>query len=461
MSVINTNVASLNAQNNLAKTTQGLQDSLQRLSSGLRINSAKDDAAGLAISNRQTSQIKGLNQAIRNANDGISIAQTAEGAMQESTNILQRMRELSLQSANGSNSASDRAAMQKEVDALAEELTRIAETTSFGGQALLDGSYGTQKFQIGANANETIAVSLSNISATSLGNHQSTLAGTAAGEMGGTVNNASSAFAAVGVAGDLTINGQGVTLAATDTATVAAKAINDAATGVTASTSVSATVGGLSSTTAGDTLTIGTDTFDLDAYGGDLDALASDINKAGHSATVDTATNEINISATDVDGISFAGTAGGATLDGAATAASSVSAGLTLSSGEAFVLGESAAGIVAGLNLSAGSTLSSVAQVDISTADGAQSALGTIDAAIAGIDSQRADLGAIQNRLSSTISNLSNISENVSAARSRTMDADFAKETAELTRNQILQQAGTAMLAQANQLPQSVLSLLG
>ncbi|MGI2116168.1 flagellin, partial [Shewanella frigidimarina] len=175
---VNTNVTSMKAQNSLNGANSGLKTSMERLSSGLRINSAKDDAAGLQISNRLTSQINGIGVAVRNANDGISIAQTAEGSMQESTNILQRMRDLSLQSANGSNSTDDRSAMQKEISSLQTELTRISTTTSFGGQKLLDGSYGSQKFQVGASANETISVSLSSTAANKIGNNTASGAGT-------------------------------------------------------------------------------------------------------------------------------------------------------------------------------------------------------------------------------------------------------------------------------------------
>ncbi|MGI2002422.1 flagellin, partial [Shewanella frigidimarina] len=168
---VNTNVTSMQAQGNLNKAQSNTATSMERLASGLRINSAKDDAAGLQISNRLTSQINGIGVAMRNANDGISIAQTAEGSMSESTNILQRMRDLSLQSANGSNSADDRTAMQKEISSLQTELTRISDTTSFGGQNLLDGSYGTQKFQVGSNANETISISLSSTASNKIGNN--------------------------------------------------------------------------------------------------------------------------------------------------------------------------------------------------------------------------------------------------------------------------------------------------
>lgn len=271
---VSTNTASLNGQNNLNKSTMGLQTSMQRLSSGMRINSAKDDAAGLQISNRLTSQINGLGVAQRNAQDGISMAQTAEGALQESTNILQRMRDLSVQAANGSNSTTDRASINKEITALQTELTRISDKTSFGDRALLSGSFSAGvTFQVGAKANETITITI-----------------------------------------------------------------------------------------------------------GDLDATALSVQAA---------------------------------------------------------------------------------VLNVNTQTAAQSAITSIDKAIAKIDSTRADLGAVQNRFEHTISNLANVQENVSASRSRIRDTDFATETAAMTRNQILQQAGTSILAQANQLPQAALSLLG
>ncbi|WP_417551858.1 flagellin domain-containing protein [Marinomonas fungiae] len=272
---VNTNVSSLNAQRQLLGSGNALGTSFERLSSGFRINSAKDDAAGLQISNRMTSQIQGLNQGIRNANDGISVAQVAEGALQETTNSLQRIRQLAVQSQNGINSSADRAALQKEVTALISEMSRIATDTQFGGVDLLTGSY-SAKFLVGANAGQSISVNLSGTSGANFG--------------------------------------------------------------------------------------------------------------------------------------------------------------------------------ASGLG---------VASVDISTAGGASAALATIDAAITTVDSKRADLGAVQNRFSSTIRNLSNIVENVTAARSRIKDTDFATETAELTRNQILQQASTSILSQANQRPQTALSLLG
>ncbi|MFD1384412.1 flagellin domain-containing protein [Rhodanobacter aciditrophus] len=282
---VNTNTSSLNAQNNLMKSGSTLDTAYQRLSSGLRINSAADDAAGLQISNRLTSQINGLNQAVRNANDGISLAQTAEGALDETTSMLQRMRTLAVQSANGSNTDEDRVALQQEIAQLGEEINRVASDTTFGGQNLLDGSY-SGTFQVGADANQTISFSLSSSN---------------------------------------------------------------------------------SSGTAGAGFTV------------------SGMNSAGLAAT-----------------------------------------GLSISS-----------------------------------SDNAQSMISIIDGMIAAVDSKRAELGAVQNRFSSTINNLSNISENVSAARSRIRDTDFAEETAALTSAQILQQASSSILAQANQRPQTALSLLG
>ncbi|NVK43062.1 MAG: flagellin [Oceanospirillaceae bacterium] len=386
MAVINTNIASLNAQNNLMKSQNDLQTSLQRLSSGLRINSAKDDAAGLQISNRLTSQIRGLSVAVRNANDGISLAQTAEGAMQESTNILQRMRELALQAANGSNSEEDRAALQKEVTALQDELTRIADTTAFGDQKLFDGNFGTKTFQVGSNANETIAITLGEISADAL-----------------------SERAAVSSA-DFVSSTELVTL--------------------------------LSEIEDGTTSTL---TFTYTPDGGSAQDLVADLTGVTDAGSLAKALNdalgEIGVAA-DVNasgGVDLTGSVGnGDTLSAALDAGTTTLTAITVGADDSF----------------------DVSTIDISTAGGAQAAIAAIGEAIAEIDSQRAGLGAVQNRLESTISNLTNISENVSAARSRIQDADFAQETANLTRAQILQQAGTSILAQANTLPQSVLSLL-
>jgi flagellin len=473
---VNTNVSSLNAQRNLTKSGEGLATSMERLASGMRINSAKDDAAGLQISNRLTSQINGLAVAQRNANDGISMAQTAEGALNESTNILQRMRELSLQSANGSNSDADRGALQKEVSALQSELTRIAETTSFGGQKLLDGAYGTKKFQVGANANETISMTLGNFSSDKIGNND--VSGNGAvygGTTDDTLSNnlatmtADSVIGVVGFSNDVTItDGQG--------AAVAAGNINNAGWGIEAKAVLETTLTSLNTSQTG-TLNIGSDnSFDLASYNGDAEALAEDMNKVGIEATYDSSTGSIAIKAEGVDGAEIvgatgtAGTAklgGSAEVDGTTVTDASVASTLELSSGEGFKLAGTNMGDVfnaTGTGNSAtsiSSSLNSVYGVDITSQAGAQDALAALDGAISAVDSQRADLGAIQNRFDHTISNLANIQENVSASRSRIQDTDFATETAQMTKNQILQQAGTSILSQANQIPQAAISLLG
>ncbi|TYL47146.1 flagellin [Marinomonas sp. IMCC 4694] len=291
---VNTNVSSLSAQRSLSSSARDLDTSFERLSTGYRINSAADDAAGLQISDRLTSQINGLNQSVRNANDGISLAQTAEGALEETTNMLQRMRTLSIQAANGSNTEKDRVALQQEMTQLSTEINRIAETTTFGGANLLDGTF-NGVFQVGADSNQTISFTLAS---------------------------------------------------------------------------------------------------------------------GGISNSVDYAGN------------------GGFTVSG----------------------------------LSANSAITaqiSVATASVSNVANAQSMIDVLDTMISAVDSKRAELGAVQNRFSSTISNLSNVSENVSAARARVRDADFAQETAALTSAQILQQASSTILAQANQRPQTALSLLG
>tara|TARA_R110001583_G_scaffold137593_1_gene289202 strand:+ start:1540 stop:2985 length:1446 start_codon:yes stop_codon:yes gene_type:complete len=477
---VNTNVTSMKAQNNLNGANSKLSMSMERLSSGLRINSAKDDAAGLQISNRMTSQINGIGVAMRNANDGISIAQTAEGSMQESTNILQRMRDLTLQSANGSNSSEDRAAMQKEVNSLQSELTRIAETTSFGGQKLLDGSYGTQSFQVGSKANETISVSLKSVAATNIGAYQSDSAGSIFG--GALV--AAAAGTNGSALGTLTItkgtNATNVVTAASDTATEVASKINKAGTGVTATaeTKVQANLTAAYDVSLVMNVDDGTSTSALDLTGiTNNDDLAKAINnvsgETGVTASIDSGVLTISSSkGADINFTEAGNSAGGLVLnnisgDGTASAATTLafagatataSGAISLSSADAYSI--SSTGTIGELTGEAAGVFAGVNTVDITTASGSQSALAVIDGAIAGIDSSRADLGAIQNRMNFTISNLSNIQSNVSDARSRIQDVDFASETAQLTKQQILSQTSSAMLAQANQLPQTALSLL-
>jgi len=485
---VNTNVSSLNAQRNLTKSGDGLATSMQRLSSGMRINSAKDDAAGLQISNRLTSQINGLGVAQRNANDGISMAQTAEGAMQESTSILQRMRELALQSANGSNSASDRDAVQKEVSALQTELTRIADTTSFGNTQLLNGTFGSKDFQVGANANETISVSLSSIKASDIGVERFDLSGTAAG-----LGEAVAANATLAGAGDNDVTGGGITIVGKGTSTVIGNSAGDSAETIAASINAQQGTTGVSADakTQVEMLTLsaaGSTSFKLNgsvisattSSTTDFASLAAAINeKSGETGVAASVSDSNTLVLTDqsgaditiedftgadadVRGQNFDGSAGTTTITLATGAADStrIAGTLRLSSTEAF--SATSGDVTLGADTVAHvSSQINVGTVDLGTQTGAQDALAIIDGALAQIDSQRADLGAVQNRFGHTISNLANIQENVSASRSRIQDTDFATETAKMTKNQILQQAGTSILAQANQLPQAALSLIG
>lgn len=477
---VNTNIASLNTQRNLNGSSNALSTSLQRLSTGNRINSAKDDAAGLQISNRLSNQISGLGVATRNANDGISLAQTAEGALQQSTNILSRIRDLSLQSANGSNSDADRAALQKEVSAQQAELTRIADTTTFGGRKLLDGSFGTSSFQVGSNAYETIEVSLQNASASAIGSYQigSEGAGTAA-----TAAGTSSASGVAGGAINLVGGGQAKTI--TTAAGASAKDIAEQFDGAIpnlsarARTEFTADVSGVTGGSLNFTVQVGSNTVNLAGVTStqDLaDQLNSNASKLGITASIDDK-NVLTITSATGENVTFGANTGTATAgsvnvkvmgsDGkleatahdALTAANAKITGyVQLNSPTAYSV--SGAGSAEVFGNSSAAQKSTVANIDISTVEGAQNAIAVIDNALAAIDSQRADLGAVQNRFDNTISNLTNISENVDAARSRIKDTDFASETATLSKNQVLQQAGTAILAQANQLPQSVLSLL-
>jgi flagellin len=390
--VINTNVMSLNAQRNLTTSSSALATSLQRLSSGLRINSAKDDAAGLAIANRMTTQINGLNQAVRNANDGISLAQTAEGALQEVTNNLQRIRELAVQSANATNSDSDRAALDQEVQQRLEEIQRIASQTSFNGRKVLDGSFGNAVFQVGANVGETISVGL----------------------------NTSVKLDAIGAIASAT-----GTLDLTDPE-------SDTAfhPGGTSGTPVPLTA-----------LSIAAGDFVITVDGTDYDL--ADV------ATTFASPQDL------VEGINELGSGVFASLDS--------NGQLVLSSAKDFTLAldndADNLGLADGTYAVADDT-SFLTAVNVSTVNGANDAILRVDAALTKVAELRGTLGAIQNRFESTINSLQTVTENLAASRSRIQDTDFAAETAALTRAQILQQAGTAMVAQANSLPQNVLSLL-
>ncbi len=494
---INTNVASLNAQRNLGSSQNALNKSMQRLSSGLRINSAKDDAAGLAISDRMTSQIRGLNQAARNANDGISLAQTAEGAMQESTNILQRMRELAVQSANDTNTSSDRASLQAEVVQLQSEMDRIAETTTFNGKNLLDGSFSGASFHVGANANQTINFSIGSAKGSDLGTNRVTMEGGIMQDAIAAANTLPAANALTG--GDFTLAGANngsmfsttVGVDAGDTAAELETKVNavSSETGVTATAVTKASIGTFSKGGAFSFELTGSNTTGAVVSGtvtaaGDLTSVASAINDrssvtgitaelASDKASViltSAAGEDIGIAnfAVDTDGTaSVAGvdssgalTAPAVTLTGAGTDSTRVGGYLTLDSEESFT-STSADATMTGATTASVSTLEDVASVSILTQSGANDAISVIDGALNMIDSSRGDLGAIQNRFESTISNLQNVSENLSAARSRILDADIAQETSAMTKSNILQQAGVSILAQANQAPQLALSLLG
>lgn len=587
--VINSNIMSLNAQRNLTMSQGDQNQAMERLTSGKRINSAADDAAGLAISNRMTSQVRGLDQAIRNANDGISLIQTAEGALDETTNILQRMRELSIQSANGTYDEGNRSTLDAEVQQLISEIDRISETTKFNGLQILDGTLGEVDLQAGADSNETITLNIGATDTKSLGNGSSaSVTGSAIGttELGTDLETSLNGIAGDGT-NDMFINGQDVgDLSTSDNLQDVLDIMNSNVTGVTvgAFAEITATTAGDGVIQSGEdvqftvTLADGTDQVFQISNTGSLDEVVDEINKvsggtleasltdegylsvraegaasiaiaettvtatdalgtgiatgttqdAQLTLTAEAGTDGITVSYTDADDALVTGIDAranqGEISGNEAQAAASFDAGVLTINGHTFgeydnavdydgndavgdetdlvaFLNQSSAetGVIASLddtdttgvlkltsvdgsdisisyesgeeatmetilgiqetNSAVGSG-SSVANIDISTAAGAQKAIDTIDAALEQINSTRGDLGAVNNRLDFTVNNLSNVSENVAAARSRIEDADFAAESAALSRAQVLQQAGTAMLAQANAAPQQVLSLL-
>lgn len=575
--VINTNVASLNSQRQLMNSGNALDRATERLSSGQRVNSAKDDAAGLAISNRMTSQVRGLDQAIRNANDGVSLVQTAEGALQEVTNMLQRIRELSIQSANGIYSDADRKTLDAEVQQLKKEMDRISETTSFNGQKLLDGTLGKTFLQVGSQANETMDVSIGSFSTTSMG-------GTS-GDIVGEATTTGLADMKALAAGDLIVNGvplsvipaavttlndamkiwnsdldgkganvtslvqymsagsgSGVLRAPTETLTLAytdgngltqsytltgTNSMKELVNKINAETAIEATLtdkGKLVMTAPGGTSIVVTDTstgggasgagvntaittnFSLvfndesaddrgvtiqaavAAVPAELAALgidAQDVNGnllgtavAGAAAVlqegdliinnipigkitgVNTAATDlaeairvINLSSNETGVVAFAGGTGQIALRSANGEEISIKYGDTATPANILAL-------TGFQERNATEGVGSVASIKIDTYEGAQRAIGIIDKALEQVNATRADLGAVNNRLEFTVSNLANVSEKTSAARSRIVDADFAAETAAMSRSQVLQQAATAMLAQSNARPKEVLSLL-
>ena len=471
--VINTNIASLNSQRNLNGSQAALQTSLQRLSSGLRINSAKDDAAGLAISERMGAQVRGLNQAVRNSNDAVSMAQTAEGSLAEIGNVLQRMREIAVQSANDTNTSVDRAALQTEATQLSAEIDRIAAASQFSGKNLLDGTFGSSTFQVGANAGQTISVAIGSATTTALG-------------IGGAASTTSTAFA-VGIIGQSGSTGatiiNGTTISAsvndgvsyvngaqsgTTSALSLANAINaqSSTTGVTATaktTATSGTISALTAITAGDFLVNGVSIGGISAAataGDRNNQMIAAINaKSGSTGVTAVAANSTSYTLTAADGrnidISGGATSTVATSGFLLTANKTFTGQVSLTSGKSMTIGATPdGGLVAGTYALVGTA------VDVTSQTTSSAAITSIDSALAVVNTQRASLGAVQSRFQSVISNLQTSSQNLASAKSQITDADFAMETANLSRNQILQQAGVAMLAQANALPNNVLSLL-
>ncbi len=453
--IINTNIPSLTAQRNLNTSQSSLATSLQRLSSGLRINSAKDDAAGLAISERFTTQIRGLNQAIRNANDGVSFAQTAEGALSTSGDAMQRIRELAVQSINDTNSSSDRQALNNEVTQLISEVNRIANSTQFNGQNILDGSLSTLTFQVGANQNQVIEVDGVDARSSELGARTST---------SGSISAANLALAIT--ADDMVINGNTVDLSNDVSINDVIGSINlvSADSGVEAlkATSVQTAAAGLSAAADG--------TASINGVSITLTATGTAGSGALNIAAINAVSNQTGVTAA-------AGTGEAVMLSNTSGADIVVANGSTTFGGgpETFSAGIILAAAVADGAFTAGGTFAveaastalggaqgdiTLAGVDVLTSSSANDALLTLDFALQQVSGLRAELGAVQSRFESTISNLSVTSENLSSARSRVRDADFAAETANLTRSQILQQAGISVLSQANSLPQNVLALL-
>ncbi|MBR58061.1 MAG: flagellin [Myxococcales bacterium] len=464
-----TNVASLNAQRSLQKNNNALNTSFQRLSSGLRINTAGDDAAGLAIADRMQAQVRGLNQAVRNANDASSVLRTAEGGLVQTTSILQRLRELAVQASSDTNNTSDRNSLQAEADELLVELDRIKDDTEFNDQTLLDGTYLDRVFQIGHDQGDTLTISVDEASAATLG--------AVAENTGGAVTNAA------GTAGSLSINGVdvGATAAADDSlspaADAAASAIAKAAainrvsgqTGVTADVNAATVTGGAAVVADADGFSVDINGVEVavgavstnDADGTLQDAINAVENQTGVRASL-SASNELILTADDGRNIVIAEVGGGTDFNTSADIAAQTHGGtVTLTSDDTITL---AGGSEAAYGFTAGATTvasDSVSDVVMTTQSDAAGAITVLDHAIRQVGSMRSDLGAHMNRLDMSINVLSTTSENTEAAKSQIQDADFASETASFARNQIMQQAAAAMLAQANVSGQIALQLLG
>lgn len=497
--VINTNISSLNAQRNLNTSQSALNVSLQRLSSGLRINSAKDDAAGLAISDRFTTQIRGLNQAVRNSQDGVSLSQTSEAALAEITSNLQRIRELAVQSTNATNSTSDRAALDLEVQQRIAEVDRISSQTSFNGRKVLDGTFGTANFQVGANVGETIGVNLSNSTrSASIGQiaqaKSSTevttanltgtgtiavgldaavtiglaTAGQAAGQTVGSAYAKARAVNIAGVSGLTATASNNIRLQIADVAGGAGGTYELRVNGQTIFNQAVAASGTISAQTIVDTINANSGASGVAASlnGSNLLLSTTDGRDIAIGQTLTTVTGGVTTGSGDttVNGVTYySGTIGTAALaTNGSTDATAVNGGrLTLTANETIaIVGDGAILGYAAATHTIAKDSTTLSTVNVKTAAASENTVYRIDSALTAVSNLRSTFGAIQNRFESVITNLETVSENLTASRSRILDADFAAETAALTRGQILQQAGTAILAQANSLPNNVLSLL-
>jgi len=496
MSVINTNVSALRAQAANNANQNLLNTSMQRLSTGLRINSAQDDAAGLAITNRMTAQINGLNQAVSNSNDGLSLVSTGEGALTQTTSVLQRMRELAVQSSNDTNSSADRQYLNSEMTQLKAQIDSISSQTNFNGQNILDGSFTNKQLQIGANAGQTMTMNIDSASSSSIGVYQaneqalgalSAATGavpanpvtTAGFKVKGYIGTSSVSVAAHSDARTVasTVNGltssTGVTASAVTFAKIStlgeAGNVSFQVTGKNSSAvSVSANIANVSD------LSVLADSFNsASAQTGITASLSSDKSSITlesadgydiqlQSFKTDASTATVSVQGLQTDGATSAGAA--QTLTSGGTDSTRIVGDLTFSSANAFTLQGSGAATSTADFVSSSSTktsqLSAVSSVDVTTVGNAATALNVIDGALSKISAMNADLGAIGNRLTLTVNALTASSTNTSAAESRILDTDYSAETANLSKAQIIAQASTAMLAQANQQPQQVLSLL-
>lgn len=488
MTTINTNIGALSAQANMSRVNDQFNTAMTRLSTGLRINAAKDDAAGMAIGEKMTAQVMGLNQAVRNATDGKNLIDTTESAHVEVSNMLQRLRELAVQSSNDTNTSSDRGNIVSETRQLVAEINRVSETTTFNGMKVMDGSFEGKQFQIGADANQTVTLNVESTRATEIGAYT----------LKSDVNVAAGA-SAVAAGTTLVISGSEGSAEVTQTAAMSAKEMAAAVNAKTSQTGVKAdaqTVAKISNLDAAGTLSFKVNNVDVGPVAisdeTDLRSLRDAINaktsETGVTAKMGDDNSEIilsdstgaNIAITDfasddgagtdlsmdVDGLNADGTASASAFTATATITdgddATVTGQVTLSSTKVFSVhtSDNTTDEAFFEDSNNGAELEQLAEIDLSTAEGAAKAINVIDTALSKISQARGDLGAISNRLDSTINNLTNISTSVQAAKSQVMDADFAAESTNLARGQILSQAATAMLAQANSSKQNVLSLL-